>query len=145
MTMIRRMDSRDAAEVTHMMEAFYTSDAVSSNGSPEIFAANVENCLGDCPYAECFVFEEDGVIQGYSILAKGYCTEFGKPCIWIEDLYIKPAFRGRGIGTSFFSFVKDLYPGHTIRLEAEPDNAGAIDMYRRSGFGTLPYLQLIIK
>lgn len=143
--MIRKMEPRDAAEVKHMMEVFYASDALDSNGSPEIFAANVENCLGDCPYVECFVFEENGIIQGYSMLAKGYGTEFGKPCIWIEDLYLKPEHRGQGIGSSFFPYVQALYPGHVIRLEAEPGNDGAIAMYLRNGFTTLPYRQLIIK
>ena len=143
--MIRKIQPGDAAEVIKMMEVFYASDALDSNGSPEIFAANVENSLGDCPYLECYVFEENGVLQGYSMLAKGYATEFGKNCIWIEDLYLKPEFRGQGIGSSFFPFVQKLYPGHAIRLEAEPGNESAIAVYRRSGFETLPYLQLIIK
>lgn len=143
--MIRKIRQEDATEVANMMEVFYASDALDSNGSPEIFAANVENSLGDCPYLECYVFEENGVIQGYSMLAKGYATEFGKECIWVEDLYLKPEFRGQGIGTSFFAFLKQLYPRHAIRLEAEPGNESAIAVYRRNGFETLPYLELIIK
>lgn len=143
--MIRKIRQEDATEVANMMAVFYASDAVDSNGSPEIFAANVENSLGDCPYLECYVFEENGVIQGYSMLAKGYATEFGKECIWVEDLYLKPEFRGQGIGTSFFAFLKELYPRHVIRLEAEPGNESAIAVYRRNGFETLPYLELIIK
>lgn len=143
--MIRMILPQDAPEVIKMMEDFYTSDAVSTNGSPEIYAANVENSLGKCPYAKCYIFEEQGQIQGYSLLATGYCTEFGKPCIWIEDLYLKPQFRGMGIATHFFSFLQELFPGYVLRLEAEPDNEKAIALYKRCGFDTLPYLQLIIK
>ena len=145
MITIRQMTREDKPPVLSMMRTFYTSPAVHTDGSEEIFLRDIENCTGNNPFVEGYILETEGIAAGYAMVAKSYSTEFGKPCIWIEDLYIKPAFRGRGIGTSFFSFVKDLYPGHTIRLEAEPDNAGAIDMYRRNGFGTLPYLQLIIK
>ena len=143
--MIRKILPQDTPEVLKMLEDFYTSDAVSTNGSKEIYRANVENSLGQCPYLTCYIFEENGVIQGYSMVATGYCTEFGKPCIWIEDLYLKPRFRGQGIATVFFSFLQKAFPGHVLRLEAEPDNEKAIRLYRKCGFGTLPYLQLIIK
>ena len=39
--MIRMILPQDAPEVIKMMEDFYTSDAVSTNGSPEIYAANL--------------------------------------------------------------------------------------------------------
>ena len=143
--MIRKIRPEDAPAVIQMLEDFYTSDAVSTNGSPEIYAANVKNCLGDCPYVEGYVFCEGDTLQGYSMVATGYCTEFGKPCIWVEDLYIRPQFRGKGIATDYFSFLRETFPDRVIRLEAEPDNEKAIALYKRCGFGTLPYLQLIIK
>ncbi|MBR1806057.1 MAG: hypothetical protein IJ774_06710 [Selenomonadaceae bacterium] len=42
-----KLQRGDAEIVTDMMRKFYTSAAVITDGSEKIFAANVENCLGD--------------------------------------------------------------------------------------------------
>ena len=77
------MTKADAPAVLEMMRVFYASPAVLSNGSEEIFQADVENCVNDCPFLEGYIFEEAGMIQGYGMVAKSFSTEFGKPCIWI--------------------------------------------------------------
>ena len=76
----------------------------------EIFLNDIENCINDNPYLEGYIFESsDGMIQGYSMVAKSYSTEFGKPCIWIEDLYIKDEYRGVGVGKMFMEFITAKY------------------------------------
>ena len=139
---IRKMEKQDRACVIEMMRVFYSSDAVSTNGSDEIFTNDFDNCVNDCPYLEGYVFEKDGEVLGYGMLAKSFSTEFGKPCIWIEDIYIKPEFRHGGIGTAFLQFVEKSYPDALLRLEAEPDNEKAINAYKKCGFDALPYLEL---
>ena len=89
---IRIMAESDRAEVRNMMEVFYSSPAVLSNGSAEIFENDIDNCVNDSPFLEGYIFEEDGIIKGYAMMAKSYSTEFGKPCIWIEDIYVKDAY-----------------------------------------------------
>ena len=103
--MIRKMEARDREEILAMMRVFYASPAVLTDGSEEIFQRDIENCLGDNPFVEGYVMEEENLLQGYAMIAKSYSTEFGKPCIWIEDIYIKEECRGRGIGSSFFDFI----------------------------------------
>ncbi len=132
----------DRESVIDMMRVFYASDAVSTNGSEEIFLNDFENCVNDSPYLEGYVFEKGGEIVGYGMVAKSFSTEFGKPCIWIEDIYIKPDFRHGGIGTAFLRFVEKTYPGVLYRLEAEPENENAVAAYKKSGFDTLPYIEL---
>ena len=56
------------------------------------------------------MFEENGQIQGYAMTAKSFSTEFGRPCIWLEDIYIKEAFRGTGIGSQCLEFIGNMYP-----------------------------------
>ena len=48
-TVIRKMMSEDKSIVMDMMQTFYASPAVLSNGSKEIFEADVENCVNDSP------------------------------------------------------------------------------------------------
>lgn len=139
---IRKMEKQDRACVIEMMRIFYTSDAVSTNGSDEIFTNDFDNCINDSPYLEGYVFEKDGETLGYGMLAKSFSTEFGKPCVWIEDIYIKPEFRHGGIGTAFLLFVEKSYPDALLRLEVEPDNEKAINAYKKCGFDALPYLEL---
>lgn len=140
--MIRKMRLQDKEEVVEMMRGFYTSPAVYTNGSEEIYLADVENCINDCPYLEGFVFEEKGNIQGYGMIAKSFSTEFGKPCIWIEDLFIKEEYRKKGISREFFEMLKNTYPNHLLRIEAEEENERAVSVYKKAGFQILPYLEL---
>ena len=77
--------------------------------------------------------------------AKSFSTEFGKSCIWIEDLYMKPESRGFGIGSHFFRYIKEKYPDAVLRLEVEPENERAIHVYKKAGYEVLPYMEMIQK
>ena len=136
------MTSDDKPEVMEMMRTFYASPAVLSSGSEEIFNNDIDTCVGGSPYLEGYVFWEDGIRQGYVMIAKSFSTEFGKPCIWIEDLYLKPEYRGLGIGSSFFTYIEEKYLGCVFRLEAEEENERAIHVYKKCGYEILPYLEL---
>lgn len=140
---IRKMVPADRDEVLAMMRTFYASPAVLSNGSEEIFEADFSACVSENPYLEGLIFESDGVLAGYSMLAHSFSTEFGKPCVWVEDLYLKPEFRHKGVGTEFFGWLSERYKGHTVRLEAEHENENAVSLYRKSGFEELLYMELI--
>ncbi len=140
---IRKMQHDDSKIVIDMMRKFYTSSAVITNGSEKIFAANVENILSGSTCAEGFVFISEEKIIGYGITARSYSTEFGGECIWIEDIFIEENYRGRGVGTKFIRYVKEIYPEKILRLETEHDNATALKIYKRLGFKELPYLELV--
>ena len=139
--MIRPMVAADRESVLEMMRVFYASPAVLSNGSEEIFSADIEACISGSPYLEGYIME-DGEIQGYAMVAKSFSTEFGKPCIWIEDIYIQDAFRGQGIGKLFFDFLTEKYAGCLFRLEVEEENASALALYKKCGFTELPYMEM---
>lgn len=139
---IRAMEEKDRSAVIEMMRGFYASPAVLSNGSEEIFKADIDNCVNDSPYLEGYVLEYHGEIIGYGMLAKSYSTEFGKPCIWIEDLFVKKEYRGCGIGSSFFKFIEEKYPCSVFRLEVEAENKRAIAVYKKNGFDVLPYMEM---
>lgn len=141
-SMIRRMLPTDTDAICRMMRVFYQSAAVLSNGSEEIFQNDIQNCIGDSPYLEGYVYDLDGDVVAYTMLAKSFSTEFGKPCIWIEDIYVEERYRGQGIGRRLLEFVTALYPDHLFRLEAEADNHNAIRLYQKCGFEILPYLEL---
>lgn len=141
-TTIRLMQPEDKAAVMEMMQVFYASPAVLSNGSEEIFSNDIDACVSDSPYAEGYIILQENQIAGYGMIAKSYSTEFGKSCIWIEDIYLKEAFRGQEIGKVFFDFITEKYAGCIFRLEVEEENQRAIRLYKKCGFEVLPYMEM---
>ena len=139
---IRPMTEKDKIDILEMMRVFYTSPAVLSNGSEEIFASDIENCINDNPYLEGYVIENSKEVQGYTIIAKSYSTEFGKQCIWIEDLYIKDCYRRLGLGNMLLDFIAQKYTDCIFRLEVEEENERAIKLYKKCGFDVLPYVEM---
>ena len=141
---IRKISENDRAKVASMMKAFYESPAVNSNGSEEIFQNNISTCIEGSPYASGYVFtRDDDSVCGYAMLAHSYSTEFGRPAVWIEDIYIEEDMRGTGLADEFFALVKAEYPKHIHRLEAEHDNYRAIHSYEKNEFEKMPYLEMI--
>lgn len=141
---LRPMEPSDKAAVMEMMRGFYASEAVHTNGSEEVFNNDVDACVSDNPFASGYVFtRENGSICGYSMLAHSYSTEYGRPVIWIEDLFLEEDARGMGLGALLFDLVKEKYPDHIHRLEVEETNLKAIRTYKKNGFTTLPYAEMI--
>lgn len=139
---IRAMTRQDKDSVMEMMRVFYRSPAVLSNGSDEIFARDIEACVSENPYLEGYIFEDNGTVQGYGMAAKSFSTEYGRQCIWLEDIYIKSEYRGLGIGSRFIDHMTQKYPDALLRLEVEEENERAVQVYRKNGFEFFPYAEM---
>lgn len=62
-------------------------------------AADLERHLfGPRPYAEALIAEQDGQAAGFALFFHNYSTFLGKPGVYLEDLFVRPAFRRLGIG-----------------------------------------------
>ena len=140
---IRKIKFEDKVEVISMMKTFYSSEAVFTNGSDEIFEADFNTCIDDSPYLEGYVFTSDEIILGYAMFAKSFSTEFGKSCIWFEDLYLKPEYRGQRIIPKFISYAETVHKDSVFRLEVEKENAHACYVYKKQGFSELPYCEMV--
>ena len=140
--MIRPMRPEDKPQLMDMMRTFYASPAVLSNGSEEIFSTDIDHCLDDSPYVEGYVIEDANALQGYTMIAKSYSTEFGKTCIWVEDLYIRESCRNMGLGIALLEYIFHRYTDCIFRLEVEAENEHAIRVYEKCGFRILPYTEM---
>ena len=133
---IRSMKQEDYNEVLEMMKVFYASPALLSDPSEEVMKRDIEDCL---------VFENNtGVIMGYSMVAHSYSTECGGNCVWVEDIYIKPHYRGKNIAGEFFEHLDNMYGKEAVRfrLEVEEENERAVKAYKKAGFERLGYVQM---
>lgn len=144
MIKFRYMKKEDFDTIFHIMRVFYDSPAIEHSAPDEILKQDIRDCISDMPFVEGFVFDDNGQTAGYAMTARGYSTEYGGICIWLEDLYILPEYRGAGIGTQFFSYLEDLYCKEAVRLRLEvaADNTRAIEVYKKCGYRTLPYVEM---
>jgi GNAT superfamily N-acetyltransferase len=62
----------------------------------------MESMFGERPYAEVFFAELEGVPAGFTVFFHNFSTFVGKQGLYIEDIYVKPEFRGKGIGKLMF-------------------------------------------
>jgi GNAT superfamily N-acetyltransferase len=54
--------------------------------------------FGDTPAAHVVIAEEDGHAAGFALYFFNYSTFLAQPGLYLEDLFVKPEFRGRGTG-----------------------------------------------
>jgi GNAT superfamily N-acetyltransferase len=54
--------------------------------------------FGTVRLAEVLIGSEDGVPAGFAIFFHNYSTFLAQPGVYLEDLFVKPEFRGRGYG-----------------------------------------------
>ncbi|MDR2629859.1 MAG: GNAT family N-acetyltransferase [Spirochaetaceae bacterium] len=68
--------------------------------------------------ARVLIGEYQGEPAGFALFFRNFSTFLGKPGIYIEDLFVKPELRGRGLGKILLSFIaKIAAEEHCGRLE----------------------------
>ncbi|MEA1887075.1 MAG: GNAT family N-acetyltransferase [Bacteroidota bacterium] len=67
-----------------------------------------ETLFGEHPYAEVVLAEADGKEAGFVLFFHNYSTFLAKPGIYIEDLYVSPQYRGKGLGKGLLSYIASL-------------------------------------
>lgn len=86
-------------------------------------------------YFECLIAEEDGQPAGFALYFPIYSTWRGR-CIHLEDLFVRPPFRGRGIGKALLAQVAALARERGCRLmfwHVLDWNQPALDFYGSLG------------
>lgn len=96
-TIIRPAVREDAGEILNFIRALAVYER-----EPDAVEATEQDLLqhgfGENPYYACLIAEEDGAPAGFALYFFDYSTWLGKPGLYLEDLFVHPRFRGRGIG-----------------------------------------------
>lgn len=64
--------------------------------------------FGQPRVAEVLIGEEDGKPAGFALFFHNFSTFLGRPGIYLEDLFVKPEFRGRGYGKALLSHLAEI-------------------------------------
>lgn len=96
----------------------------------------VRDLFGPRPYAEAVIARVGDQAVGFALWFHNYSTFAGRAGLYLEDLFVRPAFRGRGYGEALLRYLARLAVDRgCARFEwAVLDwNAPAIAFYRKLG------------
>lgn len=62
--------------------------------------------------------------------------------LWLEELYLLPDYRSRGLGRAMFSYLEQNSGAAESGLRLSPITARALALYRALGYQDLDYLQM---
>lgn len=142
--MIRPIKAKDREVYLRLARAFFDSDAVLSPIPTEHITKTFDLLIKGSPFARGYVFEREGQVVGYALLALTWSQEAGGMTVWIEEIYLLPEARGAGLGSEFFHFLEKEFAGTVkrYRLEVEDENEGAVRLYKKLGFDFFAYRQM---
>jgi GNAT superfamily N-acetyltransferase len=132
---IRAAQPGDAALILELIRALAEYEKLSHEVVATVEALDA-HLFGERPYAEALIAEFDGTAVGFALYFHNYSTFLGRPGIYLEDLFVQPEQRGRGIGRRLLAQLAQIALARDCgRLEwAVLDwNAPAIAFYRSLG------------
>jgi GNAT superfamily N-acetyltransferase len=104
---LRRALRADVPEVLRLIRALAAYEKL-SHEVVATEAALAETLFGARPAAEVLLAEEGGRAVGFALFFQNYSTFLAKSGIYLEDLFVEPACRGRGIGKALLKAVARL-------------------------------------
>ena len=146
MTAIRKITSEDRDFFIAASKAFYASAAVAHDVPASYHLTTFEELMNSEVYQSGYILEVDGASVGYALVSKTFSHEAGGTVWWLEELYILPEYRGKGLGRSYFDFIEKAAAENGVRrlrLEVEPDNTRAAKLYSDLGYKPLNYSQML--
>ena len=141
--MFREITPGDRELYYRYVDIFYHSDAVEAPVPHKNYEVTFNELMRSSDYLKCYIFEDGGKPCGFALLSKTFSQEAGGVSVTIEEIYVDEEYRGRGMATGFFEYLKRIKGIARLRIEVEDSNEGAKRLYERMGFKLLPYLQMV--
>jgi GNAT superfamily N-acetyltransferase len=133
--MFRPAVAGDAEAIVRLMRSYYAEEGYPfAEGDARAALARL---LGEPALGRVWVAEVAGVPAAYVVLTLGYSMEYGGRDAFVDDLYVAPGERGRGLGSAALALAEATCGELGVRalhLEVERHKAPARALYRRRGF-----------
>lgn len=132
---IRPAGGPDVPALVALMTAFYAEAGYPLPPAPAGRAFHA--LLDDARLGGVWLAEVDGEAVGHLVLTLGFSMEYGGLRGFVDDLYVRPAARGRGIGAALLAAARTACDARGVRalhVEVGPGNATARRLYARAGY-----------
>jgi GNAT superfamily N-acetyltransferase len=129
----------DAPRLHPLLEAFYTESNFTLDD--EVRRA-LERLLADPSLGRVYLAEADGQPVGYVALCFGFSVELRGRDACVDEMYVAPSHRGRGLGRSLLAHALDQARALGVRsayLEAAGGDERLRRLYRSLGFEERPH------
>jgi ribosomal protein S18 acetylase RimI-like enzyme len=128
-------DTPDADQLVELMREFYAFehipfDDVAARGA-------LRQILGERRCGVIHLISVGTEKAGYLVVTFGFSLEFHGRDAFVDELYLRENFRGKGFGQASIEFAAEICRGEGIaalHLEVERENTRAQALYRRTGF-----------
>ena len=128
---IRPISESEYPAIIELFQEFATFEK-----RPEKMTNSVDRLLREKEYFHCFVAVDPADdIAGYVTYFFTYHTWTGK-CLHMDDLYVKPEYRGMGLGKQLLDTVVSFAQKaecHKVRWQVSDWNTPAQDFYKKLG------------
>ena len=110
---MRKATPADAEVLAGMMAEFYAEAdyPLNADRAREAFHA----LLTDPGLGEAWLIQADGRDAGYMVVTFGYSMEYGGRDAFIDDLFIRPAYRHAGLGSALVRHARELCAARGVR------------------------------
>lgn len=122
------------------MRAYYAFDGIPFD--PVKQRSALSGLMANPQHGRAWLIEYDGQIVGYMAVCFGYSLEFGGRDAFVDELYLLPHMRGKGIGAEAMRVMLETCRTNGIQavhLEVSPENEAALASYRKAGFERRPF------
>ena len=139
MSAVRLATPPDLEAVLALHRDFFAEDGYAFTEAES--RRNLARLLAEPGLGRVFVLEEGGKPAGYLVLTFGFSLEFGGRDALVDELYVAPGHRGRGLGTRGLAVAEAVCRAleiRTVHLVVERNKTGVRELYRRLGFVAPP-------
>lgn len=137
---IRSAKSEDVETIFQLIQALAEYEKLSHQVTGTVGQLH-EHLFGAHPFIEALLADHQGKSIGFALFFTNYSTFLTKPGIYLEDLFVMPAYRSKGVGKAILSALARLAVDRNCgRLEWSvlDWNEPAIAFYERIGATVLP-------
>lgn len=134
-SVLKKASTAETAELVELMAEFYAESGYPLNRRRT--TATFATLLSDSRLGHAWLIQSDGETAGYIVVVMGYSMEYGGLIAYVDDLFIRPAFRRSGLATEALKYVQPFCAGleaRAVYLEVGVANAAAQAVYRQMGF-----------
>ncbi len=125
----------DLVIVLEMVQEFHQNESLPFD--QKIDGGVLKDCLTDEELAQVWLIHEGSETIGYIILTLGFSLEYRGRDAFVDELYLRPNYRGRGIGTQTLAFAEEACRElgvQALHLEVDFENPDAQRFYHKVGY-----------